>query len=379
MDGGLTSVLGATGDQTVAQQRILITTEFSPLPADPASDAAGNGVAAADAGTSRGPTATPQPGHTALPLATGLAPVIPLSTTGHAGQPQDRRDESQVAGWLVARTAEADARPGVAFAQPVAPMGTPQRPAIARPAARPTDAVSATDPDVAAGQSDTATARGLTIAESRHQAAAPQTAAAPAGSSPAAPETTVPRPAADQAVAMSSLFDRVHVNQGLAPGGIIPDAIFGTAAPADPLPQRPQTPLLAQHVAQQLAVSLRQSSDRVTEMALDPVELGKVRMTVRAQDQAIVMTVVAERPETADLMRRHVDVLQQELRALGYTSVTLDFSAGQGQSAFDRADQTPHDHDGGRASADPSDTFDAADAAPAMAARGADGSLDLRL
>ncbi len=89
------------------------------------------------------------------------------------------------------------------------------------------------------------------------------------------------------------------------------------------LPVRPQTPLLAQHVAQQLSVSLRQPTDQVTEMSLDPVELGRVRIIVTAHDQTVTMTVTADRPETADLMRRHVDVLLQEFKALGYTSVNL--------------------------------------------------------
>ena len=143
--------------------------------------------------------------------------------------------------------------------------------------------------------------------------------------------------------------------------------------------QRPHTPLLAQHVAHQVAVSVQQTSDRVTEMALDPVELGKVRMTIKATDQSIVLTVVADRPETADLMRRHVYVLQQEFRALGYTSVTLNFSAGQDQAGFGltggAADRSGPE--GGEA--DNPSTIDAADAVPAETIREADGSLDLRL
>ena len=175
------------------------------------------------------------------------------------------------------------------------------------------------------------------------------------------------------------LFDVSQTGFGPGQSGQVRDPILGTALPTDAGPQRPQTPLLAQHVAQQLAVSLRQSSDRVTEMALDPVELGKVRMTVRAQDQAIVMTVIADRPETADLMRRHVDVLQQEFRALGYTSVTLDFSAGQGQSAFDRADRGGEGAHDGAAPGDATIATDTSDIEPAVTARGPDGSLDLRL
>ena len=164
---------------------------------------------------------------------------------------------------------------------------------------------------------------------------------------------------------------------GLHPVHQMRETASGLFPATEGAPLRPQTPLLAQHVAQQLAVSLRQTSDRMTELALDPVELGKVRMTVRAQDQTIVMTVLADRPETADLMRRHAEILQQEFRALGYTSVTLDVSAGQGQSA---STGSGHGGAGQTHDADPgADRMTAEDAAPIVTARQADGSLDLRL
>ena len=150
------------------------------------------------------------------------------------------------------------------------------------------------------------------------------------------------------------------------------------ASPAGVSAQRPHTPLLAQHVAQQLAINLRQTTDRVTEMALDPVELGKVRMTVRAQDHAVVMTIVADRPETADLMRRHVELLQQEFRSLGYTSVSLDVSTSQSHDAFGQAGRRA-DAESGDPDHDMIPDLAAATAAPAVTARAADGSLDLRL
>ncbi|MFZ3585197.1 flagellar hook-length control protein FliK [Loktanella sp. DJP18] len=160
----------------------------------------------------------------------------------------------------------------------------------------------------------------------------------------------------------------------------LPENMIGgvnrTILPTDSLTQRPQTPLLAQHVAQQLSVALRQTSDRATELTLDPVELGRVRMTVTAQDQTIVLSVTTDRPETADLMRRHVDVLQQEFRALGFTSVTMQFGTAQGESQAGRGSGP---FAGDTALAHDKDTINAAPAAPAIPARRADGSLDLWL
>ncbi|MCF7698857.1 hypothetical protein GLR48_05915 [Loktanella sp. M215] len=140
---------------------------------------------------------------------------------------------------------------------------------------------------------------------------------------------------------------------------------------------RPQTPLLAQHVAQQLSVALHRQAGGATDIALDPVELGRVRMTVTAHDQTITMVVVADRPETADLMRRHVDVLQQEFRGLGYTSVNLTFERGQDRPATPSQDGPKAG--GAYADTAPDDAPSTTAATAGVARRAADGSLDLRL
>ncbi len=92
---------------------------------------------------------------------------------------------------------------------------------------------------------------------------------------------------------------------------------------------------VARHVGGQMAVAVSQNKAGVTEVALSPQELGRVRMTLTAQDNAMVLTIVAERPETQDLMRRHIDQLNQEFRAMGYQDVA--FSFGEGAQARDRA------------------------------------------
>lgn len=48
------------------------------------------------------------------------------------------------------------------------------------------------------------------------------------------------------------------------------------------------------------------------------------------------MSITAERPETADLMRRHIDVLVQELRDQGYRQVNINIG---GQANQDTAGQ----------------------------------------
>ena len=100
----------------------------------------------------------------------------------------------------------------------------------------------------------------------------------------------------------------------------------GTAANAAP----PQ-PGLARHIAFQIADAMRANPDRPIELALSPKELGSVRLTISAADGNVVLQVLAERPETLDLMRRNSDGLLRDLAELGFTSIDLAF--GQGSSA----------------------------------------------
>ncbi|WP_411889572.1 flagellar hook-length control protein FliK [Yoonia sp. SDW83-1] len=82
----------------------------------------------------------------------------------------------------------------------------------------------------------------------------------------------------------------------------------------------------ARHVAHQVAVAISAQPGQTTEIALSPKELGRVRLSIVAVDGAITLAVLAERPETADLMRRHIDVLAQEFKSLGYDDIAFSFA-----------------------------------------------------
>ncbi|MEM7508256.1 MAG: flagellar hook-length control protein FliK [Pseudomonadota bacterium] len=95
---------------------------------------------------------------------------------------------------------------------------------------------------------------------------------------------------------------------------------------------------IANHLA--AAVS-RPGQDRV-EIRLDPPELGRVSMTLAINDQVVTALISAERPEIADLMRRHADLLQRDLAEAGYDGVDLQFGTaergdGQDTTGFDLA------------------------------------------
>jgi flagellar hook-length control protein FliK len=95
----------------------------------------------------------------------------------------------------------------------------------------------------------------------------------------------------------------------------------------------PMPPEVARQVANQMASAVVQNNGKTTEISLNPAELGRVRLSLTAVDGSLTLVVLADRPETQDLLRRHIDVLAQEFRALGYD--TLSFSFGSNDQPKD--------------------------------------------
>jgi len=95
----------------------------------------------------------------------------------------------------------------------------------------------------------------------------------------------------------------------------------------------------AQSIARQIAhgaVELRPDSNVPTDIALDPPELGRVRMSLAEVNGALTLAITAERPETAELMRRHIAVLAEEFARAGLDAPTVDISQGGGDHRPDR-------------------------------------------
>ncbi len=87
-------------------------------------------------------------------------------------------------------------------------------------------------------------------------------------------------------------------------------------------------PDLPRHVSEQLAAGLRMATEQSAEIRLNPAELGRVRISLHTSDTGVIVSVLAERPETLDLLRRNSDILAQEFREIGYGAA--EFSFGQG-------------------------------------------------
>ena len=95
-----------------------------------------------------------------------------------------------------------------------------------------------------------------------------------------------------------------------------------TSLTAVPGATRPDLPA---NIARQLAEVVQQMPNRPVEITLKPQELGSVRLTVQHAEAGIVVHLTAERPETLDLMRRHIDQLGQDFQALGYSNISFSF------------------------------------------------------
>lgn len=110
-------------------------------------------------------------------------------------------------------------------------------------------------------------------------------------------------------------------------------AVRDTPASEPPAPPSAQHAALARDVAQQLTQVTRSVPGEVTELTLRPEELGHVRMRLSGSDGQIVLQILSERPETHDLMRRHIDIVERAFRDLGYHDIAFDFSfSGQSNS-----------------------------------------------
>ncbi|WP_082015834.1 flagellar hook-length control protein FliK [Leisingera sp. ANG-M7] len=113
---------------------------------------------------------------------------------------------------------------------------------------------------------------------------------------------------------------------GEAPGlsQLLTEASFGSHSV-----HRPEMPRL---IAAQIAEAFAAKGEQKVEVSLNPQELGHVKMRVVTSETGITMIIQTERPETGDLMRRHINELAEEFRRMGYEDISFEFSGGQAGS-----------------------------------------------
>lgn len=156
-----------------------------------------------------------------------------------------------------------------------------------------------------------------------------------------------------------------------APSGVSTTALTPTVSIAGQAPSA-----TAQVIAQQLAAALSNtgaSTDAPLELALDPPELGRVRMQISEISGVMTLMIQAERPETADLMRRHLDLLAQEFAQAGLDAPSVHIS----QNGADQNRQHSGEHTSDAAFTNGDDPAPQAPHRPTI--QTASGGLDLRL
>ncbi|EEE36566.1 flagellar hook-length control protein [Rhodobacteraceae bacterium KLH11] len=130
---------------------------------------------------------------------------------------------------------------------------------------------------------------------------------------------------------------------------------------------------IARAIAGQLAtvISARPGAGGV-EIALNPEELGRVSITLNGREDGFHLTIATERPETLDLMRRHISILSAEFEKLGYAGLTLDLGLSDGTSQQDDPSGSGH-------GTETSQTSDALDQHDPTLPLGPERGLDMRL
>lgn len=163
----------------------------------------------------------------------------------------------------------------------------------------------------------------------------------------------------------------MNADPGKLPSSPLHETIPGSAPASSATTARYET---ARLMAAQLADSFPNQTGKQIEIALNPEELGRVRMILSTSETGVAVSITTERPETLDLMRRHADLLSAELRRLGYEGIGFEFN-GNSAGGFD------HNNEDGSPGgfAEPS-VLESETTTPTKPAQTAvSGGLDLRL
>jgi hypothetical protein len=91
------------------------------------------------------------------------------------------------------------------------------------------------------------------------------------------------------------------------------------------------TPPVANQISTQLPQLLTKVEKQTIELRLDPPELGRVTIHLTTNDQQVTAQVIADRPDTVDLMRRHAELLTATLARAGFSQADLSFQQGHSQ------------------------------------------------
>lgn len=78
-------------------------------------------------------------------------------------------------------------------------------------------------------------------------------------------------------------------------------------------------------IAKQILSHIQKNTGDRTSLELSPDELGIVRFNI-SQGERVSIQVIVERPETLELIRRHIDLFQKELHDMGFGNSEFTFT-----------------------------------------------------
>ena len=179
---------------------------------------------------------------------------------------------------------------------------------------------------------------------------------------------SAPPPAVLQAIEPPQVVAAGAQGTVLDIGPMAPDATYLTRSyPHQSLPS------LAQQARAALSQITRDQPGRI-DLTLTPESLGRVHFDMRPEGTGLAVTLSAERPETLELMRRHLPDLLAELKDLGVQPGTLTFGSWSGGHPSPKPEGPPAaDHDPQERTAPPQPLT------PSKPMPTTAGGLDLRL
>jgi flagellar hook-length control protein FliK len=180
---------------------------------------------------------------------------------------------------------------------------------------------------------------------------APQAGLASQPGSNASPPVTAPM------TMLGSLAPKPEMPEEVGRGAPALDGVTPDLRPSGDAAMRPgavpshalQAPDLPRHIAQQILDALQRAGgggERGVDLMLNPAELGRVRISLSPGDAGLTVQIIADRPETLDLMRRNIDLLAQDFQNIGYDATDFAFAQHQGdrehQGQGGPAQDNPH-------------------------------------
>lgn len=279
------------------------------------------------------PQAAAAPGA-AAPDTAALAAQAGQQAAAAPAQPGEAKPAARAAatddGARIAPAGEATAPDGqtIQAAKPAGAAAAPEKAAAAAPE------TGEAAPETPRADATAGTGRGASDPEAPKAAAKTEAAGRPETAQPQAAPAASPAadPAADPAAREAQVLHETTADLDWRLG-IDRTGVGAAGRTADSAPAQAAR---AVTVSQQLTVAIGSTSDGQVEVRLDPPELGRVQIHLHTSEEGVRAVIMAERPETQDLLRRHAEMLARDLGEQGFETISLEFAAGNetgGQSA----------------------------------------------